>query len=202
MAASRPARGKVNSPSEPILLFADAGEWQRWLAAQHARSPGIWVRLSKKGAETPSVSYAEALEEAICYGWIDAQKRPQSQYFWLQRFTPRGPKSIWSKRNREKADALIAARRMQPAGLRQVERARQDGRWQSAYDSPRTAEVPDDLAAALARNAKARAFFETLDRANRYAVLWRVQTAKKPETRARRIAQFVEMLARHEKLHP
>ena len=202
MAASRPARGKVNSPSEAILLFSDAREWRRWLARNHTASPGIWVRLSKKGAETRSVSYAQALEEAICYGWIDAQKRPESQNFWLQRFTPRGPKSIWSKRNREKAADLIEAGRMRPAGLAQVERARQDGRWESAYDSPRTAEVPDDLAAALARNAKAGAFFETLDRANRYAVLWRVQTAKKPETRARRIAQFVEMLARHEKLHP
>ncbi len=149
-----------------------------------------------------SVSYGEALEAALCYGWIDAKKKPESDQAWLQRFTPRRAKSIWSKVNREKAAALIAAGRMQPPGLEQVERARQDGRWSAAYDSPADAAVPADLQAALDRNARAKAFFQTLDRANRYAVLWRIQTAKKTETRARRIRRFVEMLEKREKLHP
>ena len=149
-----------------------------------------------------SVSYAEALEVALCYGWIDAQKKPESEQAWLQRFTPRRAKSIWSKINREKAAVLIKAGRMKPAGLEQVDLAKKDGRWDAAYDSPRGAGVPEDLQAALNKNARARAFFETLDRANRYAVLFRIQTAKKAETRARRIQEYVEMLARHEKFHP
>jgi uncharacterized protein YdeI (YjbR/CyaY-like superfamily) len=173
-----------------------------WLAANHATSDGVWLRLAKKGSPIHSVSHAEALEAALCYGWIDAQKKPESDHAWLQRFTPRRPKSIWSKVNREKAVALIEAGRMQPAGLQQVERARQDGRWDAAYDSPSSAGVPEDLQAALDRNARAKAFFGTLDRANRYAILWRIQTAKKAETRARRIGQFIEMLEKHEKLHP
>jgi uncharacterized protein YdeI (YjbR/CyaY-like superfamily) len=144
------------------------------------------------------VSYDEALEAALCYGWIDAQKRPESGLAWLQRFTPRKAKSIWSKINRQKALALIEAGRMQPAGLEQVERAKQDGRWESAYDSPSTAAIPDDLQAALDRNPRAKAFFATLDSANRYAVLWRVQTAKRAATRAQRIGKFVDMLAKHQ----
>ncbi|HUE22974.1 MAG TPA: YdeI/OmpD-associated family protein [Bryobacteraceae bacterium] len=160
------------------------------------------MRLAKKGSAIQSVSYGEALEAALCYGWIDAQKKGESEHAWLQRFTPRRAKSIWSKVNREKAAALIKAGRMQPAGLHQVALARQDGRWDAAYDSPANAEVPDDLAAALARSAPAKEFFRTLDRANRYAILWRIQTAKKADTRARRIRQFVEMLERHEKVHP
>jgi uncharacterized protein YdeI (YjbR/CyaY-like superfamily) len=187
---------------DAILLFPHPNDWAAWLAANHATSAGVWLRLAKKGSPIQSLSYAEALEGALCYGWIDAQKKPESEHAWLQRFTPRRPKSIWSKVNREKAVALIKADRMEPAGLQQVERAKQDGRWDAAYDSPGSAEVPDDLQAALDRNARANAFFRTLDRANRYAVLWRIQTAKKPETRARRIRQFVEMLDRHEKVHP
>ncbi len=147
-------------------------------------------------------SPAEALEVALAWGWIDAQKRAHDDSWWLQRFTPRGPRSMWSKINREKALALIAAGEMKPPGMAEVERARRDGRWDSAYDSPSRASVPDDLAAALAASPRARAFFATLDSANRYAVLYRVQTARKAETRARRIAQLVAMLARHEKLHP
>jgi uncharacterized protein YdeI (YjbR/CyaY-like superfamily) len=191
----------LKEPDPSILLFHRPQDWQRWLAANHTTSSGVWLRLSKKGSALQSVSYAEALEAALCYGWIDAQKKPESEQAWLQRFTPRRARSIWSKVNRQKAAALIEAGRMQPAGLLQVERARQDGRWDAAYDSPATAEVPDDFAAALDRNARAKAFFHTLDRANRYAVLWRIQTAKKAETRARRILQFIEMLERHEKLH-
>jgi uncharacterized protein YdeI (YjbR/CyaY-like superfamily) len=193
----------VETPAEaPALLFSDRAAWIAWLADNHKTSAGLWLRLAKKGCPTPSVSYGEALEAALCYGWIDAQKKGESEQIWLQRFTPRREKSIWSKVNREKAVALIAAGRMQPAGLEQIARAKKDGRWGAAYDSPRTAEVPDDLQAALDRNAQARAFFAALDRANRYAILWRIQTAKKAETRARRIRQFIEMLARHEKLHP
>lgn len=148
------------------------------------------------------MTYHEALEAALCYGWIDAQKRPESEHAWRQRFAPRQTKSIWSKINRQNALALIEAGRMQPAGLEQVEQARRDGRWEAAYDSPSSAAVPDDLQAALDRNARAKAFFATLDSANRYAVLFRIQTVKRSDTRARRIRQFVEMLARHEKLHP
>ena len=170
--------------------------------ANHATAAGAWLRLAKKGSDIRSVSYTEALDVALCYGWIDAQKKPESEQAWLQRFTPRRNKSIWSKRNRQKALALMEACRMKPAGLEQVERARADGRWEAAYDSPSGAEVPDDLQAALDKNARAQAFFGTLDRANRYAVLFRIQTARKAETRARRIREFVRMLARHDKLHP
>jgi uncharacterized protein YdeI (YjbR/CyaY-like superfamily) len=190
------------SDLDAILLFPHQNAWIAWLAANHATSAGVWLRLAKKGSPIQSLSYAEALEAALCYGWIDAQKKGESEHAWLQRFTPRRRKSIWSKVNREKSTALIEAGRMQSAGLQQVERAKQDGRWDAAYDSPGNAEVPDDLQAALDRNARANAFFRTLDRANRYAILWRIQTAKKAETRARRVRQFVEMLDRHEKIHP
>jgi uncharacterized protein YdeI (YjbR/CyaY-like superfamily) len=187
---------------DATLLFESAEEWAAWLHRNHTTCSGVWLRLAKKGSDIQSVTYREALDAALCYGWIDAQKRPESEQAWLQRFTPRTGKSIWSKINREKAVALIATGRMQAAGLEQVERAKQDGRWEAAYDSMAGAEVPDDLQAALDRNARAKAFFATLDRANRYAVLWRIQTAKRAETRARRIKQFVAMLAKHEKLHP
>jgi uncharacterized protein YdeI (YjbR/CyaY-like superfamily) len=195
--------GQRHAPSPPsILLFPHQTAWIAWLDANHTTSTGLWLRLAKKGSPIQSVSYAEALEAALCYGWIDAQKKGESEQAWLQRFTPRRPKSIWSKVNREKAGALIQAGRMQPAGLEQVACAKKDGRWDAAYDSPGNAEVPDDLQSALDRNARAKAFFDTLDRANRYAILWRIQTVKKPETRLRRIRQFVEMLERHEKVHP
>ena len=185
-----------------ILLFRRQKDWQDWLGANHATSSGAWLRLAKKRSAIQSVSYREALEAALCFGWIDAQKKGESEQAWLQRFTPRRDKSIWSKVNRGKAAALIKACRMQPAGLEQVERAKKDGRWGAAYDSPGSAEVPDDLQAALDRNPRAKAFFGALDRANRYAILWRIQTVKKAETRARRIRQFIEMLKRHEKVHP
>lgn len=185
-----------------ILLFRRQKDWQDWLGANHATSSGTWLRLAKKRSAIQSVSYREALEAALCFGWIDAQKKGESEQAWLQRFTPRRDKSIWSKVNRGKAAALIKAGRMQPAGLEQVERAKKDGRWDAAYDSPGSAEVPGDLQAALDRNPRAKAFFGALDRANRYAILWRIQTVKKAETRARRIRQFIEMLKRHEKVHP
>jgi uncharacterized protein YdeI (YjbR/CyaY-like superfamily) len=198
----RGSRRACQLPDATVLLFAHQNAWATWLAANHTTSTGIWLRLAKKGSHIQSVTYGEALEAALCYGWIDAQKKAESEQVWLQRFTPRRCKSIWSKVNREKAAALINAGRMQPAGLAEVARAKQDGRWDAAYDSPAAAEVPDDLQYALDRNAPAREFFRTLDRANRYAILWRIQTAKKAQTRARRILRFVEMLERQEKIHP
>jgi len=185
-----------------VEQFPDRKAWAKWLDRHHNTSSGIWVRLAKKGADLASVTYPEALEEALCYGWIDAQKRGESEAAWLQRFTPRGVRSIWSKINRQKALALIETGQMKPAGLHEVKRARADGRWEQAYDGARTAEVPQDLEAALVANPEARKFFQTLDGANRYAILWRLQTAKKPETRTRRLAKFVEMLNNNERIHP
>jgi uncharacterized protein YdeI (YjbR/CyaY-like superfamily) len=187
--------------SLPIRRFASKGDWAAWLERNHGRSPGLWLQIAKKHADVPSVSYPEALDVALCYGWIDGQKRPQSDTFWLQKFGPRTRKSLWSRINREKALALVAARKMRPAGMAQIERAKADGRWEGAYDSPRASTAPDDLEKALKRNAKARRFFEALDRANRYAILFRLQTAKKAETRARRLADFVKMLERGRKIH-
>jgi uncharacterized protein YdeI (YjbR/CyaY-like superfamily) len=186
----------------PIVSFAAPRAFSDWLAEHHASSRGIWLRLAKKGSGTASVTYAEAIEVALAWGWIDGQKQRGDEASWLQRFTPRGAKSLWSKINREKALALIEAGAMQPAGLAEVERAKRDGRWDVAYDPASRATVPEDLQAAFAENAKAAAFFATLDGGNRYAVLWRVQTAKKAETRRKRIETLVAMLARGEKLHP
>jgi uncharacterized protein YdeI (YjbR/CyaY-like superfamily) len=185
---------------EPLRLRTQR-EFEAWLRRHHADTDGIWLRIAKSGAEEPSVSYAQALEAALCWGWIDGQKKGLDESYWLQRFTPRRARSIWSKINCAKAEALIAQGRMQDAGLREIERAKADGRWDGAYDGARSSTVPDDLQAALAAQPRAAAFFATLDGSNRYAVLWRVQTAKKPETRAKRIAQFVDMLARGEKIH-
>ncbi|UQA57600.1 YdeI/OmpD-associated family protein [Polyangium aurulentum] len=186
----------------PIIAFAEPRAWSDWLAAHHASSRGVWLKLAKKASGVASITYPEALEVALAWGWIDGLKRSHDDASWLQKFTPRGPKSLWSKINREKAMALIAAGEMKPSGLAEVERAKKDGRWEAAYDSPSKATVPEDLAAALAKNPRAAAFFATLNAANRYAVLFRIHTAKKPETRAKRIAAFVEMLAKGEKLHP
>ena len=186
----------------PVLLFEQQHDWAVWLDEHHGTSPGLWLRLAKKASGLQSVSYDEALEVALCYGWIDGQKKSYDDASWLQKFTPRGPKSIWSKINRAKAEALIASGRMQPAGLKAVESAKQDGRWDAAYDSPRSATVPDDFQAALDQNAKAKAFFATLNSTNRYAILFRIQTAKKAETRAKRIQEFIRMLEQHEKLYP
>lgn len=186
----------------PILAHPTRSAWASWLDEHHGDSQGVWLRLAKKGCPLELMNHREALEEALCHGWIDGQLRPESETTWLVKFTPRREKSIWSKINRAKALSLIESGRMRPAGLREVERAKADGRWDAAYDSQSTASVPPDLGKALNGNAKAKAFFGTLDSANRYAVLWRIQTAKKAETRARRIKEFVAMLARHEKLHP
>jgi uncharacterized protein YdeI (YjbR/CyaY-like superfamily) len=186
----------------PVILFGDAAAWEAWLERNHTDSSGLWLRLAKKAAEIMSVTYAEALDVALCYGWIDGQKKSYDASSWLQKFTPRGRKSVWSKINRDKALALIESGRMQPAGLHAIELARQDGRWDAAYDPASTATVPDDFQAALDASPGASAAFEALDRQNRYAMLFRIQTARKSETRAARIAKFVEMLERGEKLHP
>lgn len=185
----------------PMLSFAAAAEFEDWLAASHAASPGLWLKIAKRGSGQHSVTYDDALDAALCWGWIDGQKRTCDESWWLQKFTPRRRASPWSQRNRDKVAALTAAGRMRPPGLAEVERAKADGRWDAAYAGQRTAEVPADLAAALAADPAAAAFFETLDRASRYAILYRVQEPKKPETRARRIENFVAMLAAGEKPH-
>ena len=190
-------------PSDlPIRLFASQEAWEEWLARSHADSPGLWLQIAKKGSGVASVSYAEAVEVALCYGWIDGQVRSYDEKCYLQRFTPRRPRSKWSKINRVKVAELIEQGRMQPAGLREVERAQADGRWDAAYDAPSTATVPDDLQRELDANERAKAFFATLDGRNRYAILYAIQDAKKPETRARRIARYLGMLERHEKVWP
>ena len=199
MAAAKKTSPK---PELSVLPFPSADAWRAWLDAHHASSPGLWIQLAKGSAGVASVTYAEAVEGALCYGWIDGHKRALDERYWLQRFTPRAARSKWSKINVEKAEALIAGGLMMPAGLREVERARDDGRWAAAYAGARTAVVPDDLRRALDADPQASAFFAKLDGANRYAILFRVEDAKRPETRARRIATFVAMLAKGEKLHP
>jgi len=185
----------------PVLFFHDADAFYQWLDAHHADEAGVWVRLARKNSELKSLSQAEALDVALCYGWIDGQAKSHDDHSWLQKFTPRGKRSTWSKRNRENVERLIAEGRMQPAGFAAIEAAKQDGRWDRAYDSPSTATVPEDLQAAFDASPAAKEFFETLNGTNRFAVLYRVQTAVKPETRARRIAQLVEMLARGERIY-
>ena len=174
--------------------FATQAKWAQWLEKNHATAPGIWLKLAKKGSGVRSVDYAEAVEVALCYGWIDGLVRRLDEDFYVQRFTPRRPRSKWSKINRGKVEELIASGKMKPAGLAEIDRAKADGRWDAAYDPPSTSEVPDDLAAALKKKPKAARFFETLNRSNRYMILYQIQDAKRPETRARRIAKFVEML--------
>ncbi len=191
-----------SSDDLPITGFATQQDWETWLAEHHAEPKGIWLKIAKKGNETPSISYAQALEGALCYGWIDGQKAAFDEQYWLQKFTPRRAKSIWSQINCDKAHALIEAGRMQAAGLRQVELAKADGRWEAAYTSQSKAAVPDDLQMELDKNPQARDFFLTLNSINRYAILFRIQNAKKAETRAARIQKFVEMLANGEKLYP
>jgi uncharacterized protein YdeI (YjbR/CyaY-like superfamily) len=185
----------------PIMTFETQREWEAWLQERHADAPGLWLKIAKTGAGTRSVSYAEALESALCYGWIDGQKAALDDQYWLQKFTPRRPRSGWSKVNCTKAEALIAAGRMRAAGLRQVELAKADGRWDAAYDSQRTMAVPADFQSELDQNAEAKQFFSGLDSTNRYAILRRIQIAQKPETRAARIQKFIDMLARRQKIY-
>lgn len=192
----------VAAPRERELAFESARQWESWLAKNHAASEGVWVRIYKKASGRPSLTYAEALDGALCYGWIDSQKRAGDGESWLQRFGPRRARSGWSRVNTQHAERLIKAGRMKASGRREVEAAQNDGRWQRAYDSPSRAAIPEDFLKALSRNKAARAFFDTLNRANVYAITYRLQTARKPETREKRLRSIVAMLARGERFHP
>ncbi len=185
----------------PIVLFAAPAELEGWLEEEHASSAGVWLKIAKKGSGVQSVSYGEALEVALCFGWIDSQKRGLDEKHFLQRFTPRRPRGRWSRINREKAEGLIAAGRMRPAGLAEVEAAKADGRWEAAYEGQRRAEVPGDLQRELDASPAAREFFANLDSANRYAIIYRLGDAKKPQTREGRLRKYVEMLERGERIH-
>ncbi|WP_406396311.1 YdeI family protein [Streptomyces sp. NBC_00887] len=185
-----------------IVAFASAEAFEAWIGENHAVSPGIWLKLRRKGPGVVALDYAQALDVALCYGWIDGQKAKVDDQWWLQRFTPRRPRSKWSKINRDKVAALTEQGRMRAPGQAEVDRAKADGRWEAAYDGAKTATVPDDLTAALDAEPAAAAFFETLDRQNRYAILYRIQDAKKAETRVRRIEKYVAMLAKGDKPYP
>lgn len=183
------------------LPFATPAAWRQWLRRNHKSPEGIWIRFYKKGSEVKSVNYAQALDEALCWGWIDGQSKSLDEISWIQKFTPRRPRSLWSKRNREHIARLTREGRMKPPGLEAVKAAKADGRWDQAYDSPANAKMPADFLKALKADPAAHAFYKTLSKSNTYAILWRLQTAKKPETRARRMATFLAMLARGEKLY-
>lgn len=185
----------------PILPFANKKNWTDWLAKQHEKSVGVWLKLAKKDSGIASVTYDEAVETALCYGWIDGQKKGLDDKYWLQKFTPRGLKSIWSKINTEKAERLIKSGEMKPAGLKAIEAAKKDGRWAQAYESQKNISVPQDFQSALDKNKKAKAFFDTLKSSERYSFLFRIHIAKKEETRAKLIQKFVEMLEKNEKVH-
>ena len=184
-----------------IRGFKTRKDFTAWLEKNHKTSRALWVRIAKKGSGIKSITYAEGVEVALCYGWIDAQKLPESETAWLQRFMPRRPRSIWSKINREKALALIANGQMNQAGLVEIERAKGDGRWEAAYDSQAGASVPPEFEEELDRHPKAKEFFKSISAANRYAIIWRLQTAKKAETRAKRMRSFIDMLEKGETLH-
>ena len=202
MKTKAPKRGSSAGPLDvPIRAFKDAAAWDAWLAKNQNTADGIWVRIAKKASGTKSITYPEAVEIALCHGWIDGLKRPESDSAWLQRFTPRRQKSFWSQINREKAMALIASGQMKPAGLAEIERAKSDGRWDSAYASPKSATMSADFEKELDRHPKAKAFFKTLSKTNSYAILWRIQTAVKPETRAKRIKTYIEMLEKGATFH-
>ena len=192
----------AEKPDLPILPFDGRGSWEAWLAENHATSNGLWLKIAKKDSGIGTISYPQALDVALCYGWIDGQKGKFDDHYWLQRFTPRRPRSKWSRVNRDKVTKLIESGEMKYAGLREVERAKADGRWDAAYEAQSKATVPEDLQRALDGNQKAREFFDTLNKANKYAILYNVQDAKKPETRSRRIEKYVAMLAEGEKLYP
>jgi uncharacterized protein YdeI (YjbR/CyaY-like superfamily) len=191
----------VPSDDPPQLAFASDAEWEAWLQAHHADSDGVAVKIAKKGSGIASVAYPEVLDIALCFGWIDGRRNALDDHFFLQRFSPRRARSRWSKINREKAEALIAAGRMRPAGLAEVERAKADGRWDAAYEGQRSMSVPDDLQRELDARPQAAAFFATLSSQNRYAILYRLHDAKRPETRARRLAKFVAMLEAGETIY-
>jgi uncharacterized protein YdeI (YjbR/CyaY-like superfamily) len=183
---------------DETIAFRSQAAWRTWLARHHRTSPGVWIRIARKDAGLRSVTHPEALEVALCYGWIDGIRKSHDATTFLQRFTPRRPRSVWSKINRAKALELIERGAMRPAGLAEVEKARADGRWDAAYDSYRSATVPDELRRAFDAQPKAKAFFETLGSRHRFGVIYRIQTAKKPETRSKRIAEFIRLLARRQ----
>jgi uncharacterized protein YdeI (YjbR/CyaY-like superfamily) len=190
------------TPKElPELAFETQQQWGEWLKQNHTQTDGVWLIIYKKNTNIPSINYAQALEEALCYGWIDGIKKSKDEVSFLQKFTPRRAKSIWSEINTKHIERLTAAGKMKPAGIAQVEAAKADGRWENAYAAGNKATIPEDFMAALNKNKKAKAFFETLNKQNLFAIYFRLQSAKKPETRAKRIATFVDMLARHEKFH-
>jgi len=185
----------------PILSFESPEKWEAWLAKNHATSQGLWLKFFKKNSGVQSINYDQALDVALCYGWIDSQLKSFDEKAYLQKFTPRRSKSIWSKRNVEYIERLMKAGRMKPAGIKQYEEAKADGRLEAAYDKPSEMQMPEDFLAELAKNKKAHAFFQTLNKTNTYAIAWRLQTAKKSETRVKRMKQLLEMLAKEEKLH-
>ncbi|HEX9928916.1 MAG TPA: YdeI/OmpD-associated family protein [Pyrinomonadaceae bacterium] len=185
----------------PIVSFESPEQWEKWLSENHAQQSGIWLRIFKKGSGESSVTYAEALDEALCYGWIDGQKNKYDERSWIQKFTPRRKKSIWSKVNTEHVERLIKEERMKPAGFKEVEAAQQDGRWQQAYDSQKTMTIPEDFLHRLEKDSKAKTFFETLNKTNRYSIAFQLQTAKKPETREKRVKAILEKLSKGEKFH-
>jgi uncharacterized protein YdeI (YjbR/CyaY-like superfamily) len=195
------SRVGTHSDNRPILEFKDSEAWRRWLEAHHASSDGVWLQFAKTRAGRTTVTYAEAIEEALCYGWIDGQVAPRDELCYLQRFTPRRPRSKWSQINRRKATDLIDRGRMRPAGLAQVQAAQRDGRWDAAYASSRTATVPEDFQQALDANPAAKEFFATLGSTQRYSFLYRIDDAKRPETRAPRIREYVAMLAQRRTIH-
>ncbi|MFY0255313.1 YdeI family protein [Chitinophaga sp. 30R24] len=184
-----------------IMIFSTQAEWAHWLEENHATAKGIWLRMYKKNSGLTSINYAQALDEALCYGWIDGTVKSYDDTSFIQKFTPRRPKSNWSEKNTQHVERLTAASKMKPAGIREVDAAKADDRWEKAYHSGSNAAVPDDFLAALKKNKKAKTFFDTLNKQNLYAIYFRLQTAKSPETRAKRIATFIEMLARQEKFH-
>jgi uncharacterized protein YdeI (YjbR/CyaY-like superfamily) len=186
----------------PKLPFASAAEWEQWLEANHAESDGVWIKMAKKAAGIESVHYPEVLDSALCFGWIDGRREALDGQYFLQRFTPRRARSRWSRINRDKAERLIADGRMRPAGLAEVQRAQADGRWDAAYDGQKSITIPEDLQRELDARPDAKAFFAELSGQNRYAILYRLHDAKRPETRARRLAQFLAMLEAGETIHP
>jgi uncharacterized protein YdeI (YjbR/CyaY-like superfamily) len=189
-------------PNLPIISAKSARDWESWLTKNHAGMSGVWIRIFKKGSGKATVTYAEALDEALCFGWIDSQKQAHDKSSWLQKFGPRKAASGWSKINTRHAERLKKAGRMNPAGLKEIQAAKRDGRWKSAYDSPANAKAAADFLKALVKNKKAKAFFGTLEKRNNYAIIYRLQTAKKPETRAARMRAIIEMLAKGKKFHP
>lgn len=195
------AQSKSEKPDLPMIPFSSQDEWNAWLDQNHAVSKGIWLQFYKKGSGVPTVVYAQALDVALCYGWIDGQLKSIDELSYMQRFTPRRPRSIWSKRNIEHITRLTIEGRMKPSGIKEAEDAKNDGRWKAAYDSPSSISLPDDFIALLSQQKEASMFYDSLNKTNKYAIAWRLQTAKRPETREKRIKEILEMLAKGEKYH-